>query len=175
MAAAPRASLLGFRSASRHIPVGDGFSAPRTAALAPGIPSRGPATAAASPHFCRVPAQESPPAVRRLRPSPSPYAPAFPRKTSFTAETLDIRPEGFPPSSRYSFRHSPSRALHVPFRSRFAAHGTLPYRGARVRPPCGFGGVFEPRSFSARDLSASELLRTLSMRGCFWANVLAVP
>ena len=30
-----------------------------------------------------------------------------------------------------------------------------------------FGGVFQPRTFSARGLSASELLRTLSMYGCF--------
>ena len=33
--------------------------------------------------------------------------------------------------------------------------------------PPGFGGVFQHRTFSARGLSASELLRTLSMRGCF--------
>ena len=30
-----------------------------------------------------------------------------------------------------------------------------------------FGGVFQPRTFSAQDLSASELLRTLLMHGCF--------
>ena len=30
-----------------------------------------------------------------------------------------------------------------------------------------FGGVFQPRTFSAQDLSTSELLRTLSMDGCF--------
>ena len=30
-----------------------------------------------------------------------------------------------------------------------------------------FGVVFEPRTFSAQDLSTSELLRTLSMCGCF--------
>ena len=30
-----------------------------------------------------------------------------------------------------------------------------------------FGGVFQPRTFSAQDLSASELLRTLLMYGCF--------
>ena len=30
-----------------------------------------------------------------------------------------------------------------------------------------FGVVFQPRTFSAQDLSASELLRTLSMYGCF--------
>ena len=31
----------------------------------------------------------------------------------------------------------------------------------------GFGGVFQPRTFSARHPSASELLRTLLMYGCF--------
>ena len=30
-----------------------------------------------------------------------------------------------------------------------------------------FGGVFQPRTFSAQDLSTSELLRTLLMCGCF--------
>ena len=30
-----------------------------------------------------------------------------------------------------------------------------------------FGGAFQPRTFSAQDLSTSELLRTLSMDGCF--------
>ena len=30
-----------------------------------------------------------------------------------------------------------------------------------------FGGAFQPRTFSAQDLSTSELLRTLSMHGCF--------
>ena len=30
-----------------------------------------------------------------------------------------------------------------------------------------FGAVFQPRTFSAQDLSTSELLRTLSMYGCF--------
>ena len=44
-----------------------------------------------------------------------------------------------------------------------------PYRNAplptlRFR---GFGVVFQPRTFSAQDLSTSELLRTLSMNGCF--------
>ena len=31
----------------------------------------------------------------------------------------------------------------------------------------GFGVVFQPRTFSAQDLSTSELLRTLLMNGCF--------
>ena len=30
-----------------------------------------------------------------------------------------------------------------------------------------FGSVFQPRTFSAQDLSTSELLRTLLMHGCF--------
>ena len=37
----------------------------------------------------------------------------------------------------------------------------------RLRRFLGFGAVFQPRKFSARDLSTSELLRTLSMYGCF--------
>ena len=55
---------------------------------------------------------------------------------------------------------------------------TAPYGTASVRRQCsptnvhnctfpGFGGVFQPRTFSAQDLSASELLRTLLMYGCF--------
>ena len=34
-------------------------------------------------------------------------------------------------------------------------------------PSRSFGVVFQPRTFSAQDLSTSELLRTLSMHGCF--------
>ncbi len=33
--------------------------------------------------------------------------------------------------------------------------------------PHSFGVMFQPRTFSARDLSTSELLRTLLMNGCF--------
>ena len=36
----------------------------------------------------------------------------YPGQISFTLETLDIRPEGFSPSSRYSFRHSLFMTLH---------------------------------------------------------------
>ena len=38
--------------------------------------------------------------------------PTYPEQISFTLETLDIRPEGFPPSSRYSFRHSLFDTVH---------------------------------------------------------------
>ena len=36
-----------------------------------------------------------------------------------------------------------------------------------VLPFLSFGVVFQPRTFSAQDLSTSELLRTLLMDGCF--------
>ena len=36
-----------------------------------------------------------------------------------------------------------------------------------IRRFLSFGSVFQPRTFSAQDLSTSELLRTLSMDGCF--------
>ncbi len=38
--------------------------------------------------------------------------PTYPEQISFTLETLDIRPEGFSPSSRYSFRHSLFYTVH---------------------------------------------------------------
>ena len=44
----------------------------------------------------------------------------------------------------------------------------LPSRGALAASLIpGFGDVFQPRTFSAQDPSASELLRTLLMYGCF--------
>ena len=46
----------------------------------------------------------------------------------------------------------------LPARLRCPGNAPLP---ARPRALPGFGGVFQPRTFSARDLSTSELLRTL--------------
>ena len=92
--------------------------------------------------------------------------PRLTQRRSATLETLDIRPEGFSPSSRYSFRHSLFLTLHAPFRARFPVLTMLPYHPHTVRV-LSFGVVFQPRTFSARDLSTSELLRTLSMYGCF--------
>ena len=50
--------------------------------------------------------------------------------------------------------------LHHSFRYGFAAYAMLLYQLA-LRRFLGFGVVFQPRKFSARDLSTSELLRTL--------------
>ena len=91
--------------------------------------------------------------------SPLALGPDLPRKISFTLETLDIRPRGFPPLSRYSFRHSLLGSLHGSFRYRFAAPPMLLYQCFNTFPS--FGVVFQPRTFSAQDLSTSELLRTL--------------
>ena len=53
---------------------------------------------------------------------------------------------------------------------------TAPFGTASSRMQCSstnpfgflsFGGTFQPRTFSAQDLSTSELLRTLLMCGCF--------
>ena len=82
----------------------------------------------ASPQFCLYVVQESKPVVHRLRLSTSPEAPTYPGQISFTLETLDIRPEGFSPSSRYSFRHSLFLALHcsLPVQLQRANNAPLP-------------------------------------------------
>ena len=71
-----------------------------------------------------------------------------------------------PAFSRYSFRHSLFHKLHHSLRYGFVAYAMLLYQLV-IRRFLGFGVVFQPRKFSARDLSTSELLRTLSMCGCF--------
>ena len=53
----------------------------------------------------------------------------------------------------------------APCRYRFFKHPMLLYQP--LSRFLSFGGVFQPRKFSAQDLSTSELLRTLSMYGCF--------
>ena len=60
--------------------------------------------------------------------------PDLPRQISFTLETLDIRPEGFPPSSRYSFRHSLFHTVHSSFRYCFFLYAMLLYRSALADP-----------------------------------------
>ena len=53
-----------------------------------------------------------------------------------------------------------SRPSTAPCRYSFGGPAMLPYQLHGMQFP-GFGGVFQPRTFSARDLSTSELLRTL--------------
>ena len=54
------------------------------------------------------------------------------------------------------------RLLPVPLRP--VNNAPLPIE---IHQSLSFGSVFQPRTFSAQDLSTSELLRTLSMDGCF--------
>ncbi len=55
-------------------------------------------------------------------------SPTYPEQISFTLETLDIRPEGFSPSSRYSFRHSLFLAVHHSLRYGFIPLAMLLYQ-----------------------------------------------
>ena len=57
--------------------------------------------------------------------------PTYPGQISFTLETLDIRPEGFSPSSRYSFRHSLFLILHHSFQYGFAELTMLLYQSCK--------------------------------------------
>ncbi len=58
------------------------------------------------------------------------------------------------------------RGAPPPLPVRLLCPPNAPLPAALLRPP-GFGGAFQPRTFSAQGLSASELLRTLLMCGCF--------
>ena len=60
---------------------------------------------------------------------------------------------------RYSCLHDHFHTVHPRLRSGFTQYGTLSYQYLKVF--LGFGCVFKSRSFSARNHSASELLRTL--------------
>jgi len=139
-----------FRSASRHRPVRTCFPC-APPALAPGAPPPAHAPPHASPQFCCRAVQESPPAALRLRVPASPYAPTYPGQIIFPLETLDIRPRGFPPLSRYSFRHSPSPGLHPALRRGFLAPAMLPYRCTSCTPKL-------RRRVSAPDIFGAGLL-----------------
>ena len=61
----------------------------------------------------------------------------------------------------FSLLNSP---LLLPVQLRPVKNAPLPIN---IRQFPSFGSVFQPRTFSAQDLSTSELLRTLLMDGCF--------
>ena len=61
----------------------------------------------------------------------------------------------------FSLLNSP---LLLPVQLRPVKNAPLPID---IRQFPSFGSVFQPRTFSAQDLSTSELLRTLLMDGCF--------
>ena len=102
-------------------------------------------------------------------PSPTTFVlglgPTNPERTSLPQETLGLRRVGFSPTSRYSCRHSHSRALQPSSRLTFTARGTLPYRPTAGEPadrPVASVPCLSPVGSSARNHLTSELLRTLS-------------
>ena len=120
-----------FRSAS-HLRLMRGFFLPHIYCACTGFLIPGSVLPSVSLQFCSLRVQESQPAVHRLRISASPEAPTYPGQISFTLETLDIRPKGFSPFSRYSFRHSLFLKLHSSFRYCFVASAMLLYQSFRI-------------------------------------------
>jgi hypothetical protein len=68
-------------------------------------------------------------------------------------------------SYRYSCLHLLFQKLHHASQRGFCATGMLPYRCLLTTRS--FGAGLDARKFSMPDRSTSELLRTLSMNGCF--------
>ena len=104
------------------------------------------------------------PDVHRLRRIVLGLGPTNPERTSLPQETLGLRRVGFSPTSRYSCRHSHSRALQPSFRSTFTARRTLPYRPTAGEPadrPVASVPGLSPVGSSAQNHLTSELLRTL--------------
>ena len=94
--------------------------------------------------------------------------PDFPRADQLYSGNLGYSAWRIPTSislliPAFSLPGSP-RLLSVPLPP--ASNAPLPMNRFPY-PFLSFGGVFQPRTFSAQDLSASELLRTLLMCGCF--------
>ena len=67
------------------------------------------------------------PVVHRIYQIGIPLDPTNPTSTNVAWETSDFRPWGFSPQSRYSYRHSHSRQLHLALQRYFTVIGTLPY------------------------------------------------
>jgi hypothetical protein len=149
----------GSRTPSRLGPVPGGFACLAPCALGPPIPAGGlrglPRHAVAS---TRGPGNFNPDSIGyalrpRLRGRLTLGGRTWPRKP-WTCGGRD-----FNPPFRYSCLHGRSHGVHPRSRPGFAPHGTLSYQYQKIL--LGFGCVLESRSFSARNHSASELLRTL--------------
>ena len=78
-------------------------------------------------------------------PSGLALGPTNPTRTDLPSETLDFRRTWFSHVSRYSCRHSHSRALQQTFQFAFSAHGTLPYQYVPKDIIPSFGAVLQPR------------------------------
>ena len=136
------------------------FYGPRAAALGPGSPF--PAPASRMRPRLLLPRRST--GISACRPSATrprlALGPDFPGADQLYPGTLGYSAWGIPtPISLLIPAFSlPGAPPPLPARLRCPGNAPLP---ARPRALPGFGGVFQPRTFSARDLSASELLRTL--------------
>ena len=113
-----------------------------------GLSIPGSGSLSASPQFCSYKVQEFQPVIHRLWLSPSPYAPTYAGKISFTLETLDIRPLRFSLKSRYSFRHSLFLTLHCSLQYSFVDLRMLLYHpfGSTASVSCFSPGHFRRRT-----------------------------
>ncbi len=158
-----------FGLASQVSTSGKDFPLPVSSCRA-GFSIPGLSVSSASPHFLHARST----GFSTCCPSPTPFGlglgPGFPRADQlypgilrYSAWTILTSISLLIPA--FSLHTSPPpfsvrllRGINAPLPT-YISLGTYPFHG--------FGDVFEPRSFSARGLSASELLRTLSMSGCF--------
>ena len=160
MTASPRASLLNLRSASRLPVPGGGFSCRPGTTLAPVFPFPAPA-------FFLCPHSSAALQYRNLNLLSIGYVlrPRLRPRLTQSRSALLWNPWIFGLEDSH---------LHLATHSGILSsrRSTAPFGTASVRRQCsptnvlnrtfpGFGGVFQPRTFSAPPLSTSELLRTL--------------
>ena len=158
MARAPGSSLLSF-APPRAFGLRRGFSSPAPPSLAPGSLPRLAFRARVPTVLSLRSAGISTCCPSATRPRLA-LGPDSPRADQLHPGNLGYPAGGIPtPLSllipAFSLPAAP-RALPAPLPC--GSNAPLP---AHLRAPRGFGGMFEPREFSARGLSTSELLRTL--------------
>ena len=93
--------------------------------------------------------------------------PTYPEQISFTLETLDIRPEGFPPSSRYSFRHSLFLKVHIPFQVMLPPFKIAPLPLIHKYESTASAACFSPGHFRRR---TSRLVSCYALFQCLAAS-----
>ena len=153
------------RSASRYwLP--RGISPAPPPALAPGfpLPAKPPGT---RPRFLLLPCSTG---FSTCYPSATPsglaLGPDFPGEDQLYPGNLGHPAWGIPTPISLLIPAFSLPGAPPPLTARLYCPGNAPLP-ARPRALPGFGGVFQPRTFSAQGLSAGELLRTLLTRGCF--------
>src|SRR5699024_494869 len=99
-----------------------------------GLSIPGSRSLSASTQFFYMIVQEFLPVVLRPRLAISSEVSTYPEQISFSLETFDIWPEGFPPPSRYSFLYSLFLTVPCSFRYRLVQLTMLLFRSAVADP-----------------------------------------